>query len=125
MLAGVKVRSPPEAAIVQFLEDHGIDFEYEVDVQMRTRNGHRTWRTCDFALPRRGCRPLLWEHFDKWHDRDYRRAAREKMAMYRRHGHDVVVTYGTAPTAATVRRKLAPYWHELARADDQPIVVTR
>lgn len=82
---GIYYRSKSEAVIAMLLESYGIEFKYEVKIEVDGRTFYP-----DFVIRRkRDGKIILWEHFGLIRDEDYRQSMYRKMAAYHEAGYNI------------------------------------
>lgn len=82
---GVYYRSKSEAVIAMLLESYGLEFKYEVAIEVNGRTFYP-----DFVIRRkRDGKIILWEHFGLINDEDYRQGMFKKLAAYHDAGYDI------------------------------------
>ena len=82
---GVYYRSKSEAVIAMLLESHGIEFKYEVRIEVGGRAVYP-----DFVIRRkRDGKIILWEHFGLTHNEEYRQGMFRKLIDYHEAGYNI------------------------------------
>lgn len=82
---GVYYRSKSEAVIAMLLESHGIEFKYEVRIEVGGRAVYP-----DFVIRRkRDGKIILWEHFGMIHDEEYQQGMFRKLIAYHEAGYNI------------------------------------
>ncbi|MCI8630682.1 MAG: hypothetical protein HFG67_00215 [Firmicutes bacterium] len=89
---GFSVRSKSELLICMKLKEAGLDFEYERLIQFGTLTLHPDFTV---ALPYGGF--VLWEHFGRMDDAEYKKTIGTKLMQYANHGYfpgeNLLLTY--------------------------------
>ena len=82
---GIYYRSKSEAVIAMLLESYGIEFKYEVRLEVGSRTVYP-----DFVIRRkRDGKIILWEHFGLIHNEEYRQGMFRKLIDYHEAGYNI------------------------------------
>ena len=82
---GIYYRSKSEAVIAMLLESYGIEFKYEVRIEVGGRAVYP-----DFVIRRkRDGKIILWEHFGMIHDEEYQQGMFRKLIAYHEAGYNI------------------------------------
>ena len=102
---GEVVKSGSEVAIADFLDENGIEYEYERPLTVPAEGGRPVTFHPDFYLPDLGPKGTYWEHFG-FNSPDYYLQASKKSSLYAGANLRIIMTKRNPPTRGEMMEKL-------------------